>query len=484
MISSKAIDLIKTFSEDEFRKFRLYVSSPYFNREAIQVKFYGILKKNYPSFESRSFEKEKVFAKLYPGKKYNDGVMRNILSGTLELAQNFLAIESTQKNEFELTIALMRELTARKMEKLFVKANEKGKKNLEERKIKNEFYFYDNYLLLREERSDLINRKSTLYGAEVLIPEISDKLITFFIINILKSSAYIANSNKMMLNYDNDAGIINELEAYLEREAEKYRDITYIQYYYNAFKLAKTQNEIYFYNLKKIANSKYETLSATEKTDIFSILSNYCYYKINKGELKFKTEQFLIIKESIERGYHNSERGFLSHIQYLNAVITGIGAGEISWVENFIEQYKHELDNVNRENAHNFCCSLVYYHKKEYNDALNWAAKVKTDDLSYKHQLKSLYLKIYYDMNEIEPFYSHIDSYRHFLMNEKHVPELTRNVIGSYVSYAKKLFDIKNKTAERDFDLMKIQKEISDNKSMINKVWLLEKIEEIEKDSV
>jgi hypothetical protein len=481
MISSKAIDLLKTFSEEEFRKFGLYVSSPYFNKENIQVKFYGLLKKYYPEFDNRNFDKEKIFSKLYPDKKYNDGVMRNILSGTLELAGNFLAAENILNNGFNFNLSLMRELSLRKMEKHFEKAEKETKNILNCRTIMDEHYFYDNYLLTNEIRMDSARQKSMLYGTERLLPEMSNNLTIFYIINILKTGTYMANSNQMMLKFDHNLNIINDLEIYLEREAEKYKDITYIKYYYNAFKLAKTEDEKYFYSLIEIVNNDYEKLSIIEKGDIFIILTNYCYYKINKGELKFRKDHFLINKENIERGYYTAESPFLTHIRYQNVIITGIDAGEISWVETFMEKYKKELDKFNRENCYNFCRSLVYYHKKQYGDALDWAAKVKTDDLSYKHQLKSLYLKIYFDMNDTEPFYSHVDSYRHFIMNEKHIPAITRNVIGSYINFTKKLFDIKNRTAERDFDLIKIRREISESKAMINKPWLVERIDKIER---
>ena len=86
MIASKAIDLLRTFSEAEFKEFGNFTASPYFNREIVQVKFYELLKKYYPDFTAKTFTKEQVYSKLYPGKTFSDGVMRNILSKTLELA--------------------------------------------------------------------------------------------------------------------------------------------------------------------------------------------------------------------------------------------------------------------------------------------------------------------------------------------------------------------------------------------------------------
>ncbi len=213
------------------------------------------------------------------------------------------------------------------------------------------------------------------------------------------------------------------------------------------------------------------------------MLTNYCYYKINAGELQFRSEHFLIHKENIERGNYKGDLQFLSHIQYLNVVVTGIDAGEIGWVESFIEKYKGELDKINRENTYNFSHALISYHHKNYNEALNRAASVKTDDLSYKHQLKSFYLKIYYDMNETESFYSHVDSYRHFLTNEKHIPTATKDVLGNYVLLTKKLYDIKQNKAEKDFELFKLSNEISGNTLLVNKQWLLERADELEKTS-
>ena len=138
MISSKAIDLLKTFSEEEFRKFGLFVNSPYFNKETIQSRFYVILKKHYPHFDNRNFEKEKVFEKLYPGKKYNDGVMRNILSGMLDIEENFIRIQNLQENEIGSEIALMKELSDRKMDKLFERAEKQTETILNSRKVKDE----------------------------------------------------------------------------------------------------------------------------------------------------------------------------------------------------------------------------------------------------------------------------------------------------------------------------------------------------------
>ncbi len=480
MISSKAIDLVSTFNEAEFKEFGLFIASPFYNKEVVQVKFYEIMKKQRPLFTGYSFEKEKVFVKLYPGKKYNDGVMRNILSRTLELAENYLTVKRQAADPFSCRISLMRELSERKVQKLFEKVEVKAKEILDNLPAKDDQYYYSSFVLLNEKSKFLSRQKSSLYTSNDLLLEASENLTVSFLITMLQSKTNIANSNLKIFNFDKDP-TVNELEILAEKEITKNAEITYLKYYYNSFKLARTLDEKYFYELKKIVDSSYDKFRDQDRKDIFTILTNYCYFKINEGELHFKKEHFLLFRENIMRGHYKGSRNYLDHIKYFNVAVTGLEAGELCWVVDFIEKYKSELDDINRENSYNFCRALVYYHQAKYNDAVNWAAKVKADDLSYKHQLKSLYLKIYYDMNETEPFYSHIDSYRHFLLNEKLIPEVTKQVISSYINFTKKLFDIKNRIEEKDFDLFKIRKDISDNKAMINKSWLLERADKIEK---
>ncbi|HJY64462.1 MAG TPA: hypothetical protein VJ455_09930, partial [Ignavibacteria bacterium] len=260
---------------------------------------------------------------------------------------------------------------------------------------------------------------------------------------------------------------------------DKLTAVPYINYLYNTHKLVSTGEEKYFYALKNIFHHKYTSLGENDKRNLFSLLGNYCYVKTNTGELKFVNEQFVIIKTSIEHGYYKIGEGFISHLMFMNTVITGLEAGETGWVKNFIEKYKIELDHINRENTYIFCKALIYYWEKDYNKALDYAAKIKTGDTSYKHQIKSLYLKIYFDLPDTESFYLHIDSYKHFISADSNISKQVNTALGNYINYAKKIFDLKMKPNTEDADIELLKREIIKNKAMVNKPWLLRKIEEL-----
>lgn len=480
MISSKAIELLSTFSVSEFQKFGLFLRSPYFNNEKVQVKFYVLLMKRYPLFDQKNFTKEMLYKKLYPGRKFNDGVMRNILSSTLELAQKFLIAErAIQMNENYFS-QLLEELLNRRQLKLSEKAESGLEGVIEDEGIKDENYFHWKFVLEGLRRKSQLKQKSTLLYSDENLRSMAENLTNSYLINILRVNTFIINTNRNILKYNFDPLMLREVESLYNLNKEKFDNVTYLDYFFSSLKLAQTEDEQYFFRLKNILTNKFEELRDPDKSNIFSLLTNYCYIKINEGNSDFRRRNFELHREHIERGYFKGEKGYLSHIMYINVAVTGFDSGEFEWTEQFLDNYKRELDDTNRENTYNFCRALYYFHKKNYEKSLELAARVLTDDLSYKHQLKSLYLKVYFELNETEQFYSHIDSYRHFLSNQKNIPIETKEIVGAYVSFAKQIFDLKENRISDRYEMLRLKTEIISNKAMINKYWLLEKLTELE----
>jgi hypothetical protein len=482
MIKSKAIDLLKTFTAEEMKEFGLFISSPFFNKEKVLIQLFDLLMKYYPLFTGRGFTKEKIFTKIYPGKKYNDGMLRNSLSKIHSLGERFIAIKNFESQSFEYELRLLESLSERKLEKQFKKQEDLFLEMLSNEKSKDSEY-YKRMRILDELRINLsLNQKSSIvgWGANAL-RSIQSNLRTEFLISIYKNACYLLNERKQMYSQEHDKTLMDKTEEYILKNREELKNITYIWYYYNSYKLASTQKEEYFYELREILSNKYDELSKTDKRNIYVMLTNFCYVQRNSGNEKYSKEHFSLLRENIKRGEYQTTGGFMSHIYYMNAVIIGLGTGESDWVLNFMKAYKDEMDEINKQNTYDFCNAFYNYTVGDYNKALQIASTIETNDLSYKHQLKSLYLKIFFDMNSIESFYSHIDSYKHFIANENNASKELRNTINSYITFAKKLFDLKNSAEDKDFEISKLEKEVQNSKALINKVWILERISAIKK---
>jgi hypothetical protein len=247
------------------------------------------------------------------------------------------------------------------------------------------------------------------------------------------------------------------------------------------YNLLKSGSEKIFSELLTELLISYRKIDNPTLRNLFTAAENFAAEKINSGILEYFPELFRIYRFMVEHKLYTGSYGHMRHIFYINIVSTGLEAGEMEWVESFIENYRNEVYEEFRENSYNMAQAIFYYWKKDYNKSLSLAAKVTTEDFVFKINIRSLYLKIYYDINETESFYSHIDALKHYYTKSKEVPESIRRVLAEYVNYSKQLFDYKNLPNHDGFELAQLKNLISDNKSLLNKTWLLRKIAEIEK---
>src|SRR5258708_7115628 len=96
------ISLLSGLSEAELARFGEFLQSPYFNKTQYISNFYKEFKAQlFPAGNGEKTSagrignnRKEIFAKLYPGKKYNDSTFRKISSNLLKFLENFLYIES------------------------------------------------------------------------------------------------------------------------------------------------------------------------------------------------------------------------------------------------------------------------------------------------------------------------------------------------------------------------------------------------------
>jgi hypothetical protein len=79
MLNSQLIEILKTFSRDEISEFGDMVCSPYFNKKSAVTKFWKEINKYAPDFNSANLSREKIYSKVFPGKEYNYGTMKNLV---------------------------------------------------------------------------------------------------------------------------------------------------------------------------------------------------------------------------------------------------------------------------------------------------------------------------------------------------------------------------------------------------------------------
>src|SRR5205085_5623969 len=121
MLKSKLIVALRSFSPEELKSFRNYIVSAFHNSNKNVIKFFDIIRTYAPELNSTILEKEKVFKKLFPGRKYNDIVIRILISNMLRLAEEFLAYKKYSEDVLAEKKYLLESLKEKKLENLFRK---------------------------------------------------------------------------------------------------------------------------------------------------------------------------------------------------------------------------------------------------------------------------------------------------------------------------------------------------------------------------
>lgn len=479
MEKSKLIVVLKTFTKDEIKSFNDFVRSPFFNNETVLIKLADYLQKHHPTYNSPQIEKEKVFAFLYPGKKYNDGLMRNIISDLLRLAEEFLAVTGFQADNIKKGLQLLEELYNRKLWNHFQRQREKTDIEIEKDGFKNGKYFDRKaeltVLYLGFLREEDINFRET----HKVLQETSDLMTAGSLVKLLFYNTYMLSVQANIGNISYRLNLADEIESFFENKGKHYLQIPYIEAYYLSYKLFETKDEKYFYKLKDSFQRNFNRINNLDKTEIFSAMKYYAF--INEGKTEFIKELFLLYKQEVESGIYNDSDDFIDSGSFMAVVRRGFDAEEFKWTEEFINNHINEVKEDSRKDTLHQCIAAKYYWEKNYDSSLRELAKITSGILQFKLNIKSLTLNIYYDLNETEQFYSHVDTYKHFILKNKLVHERIRGYINNYINYSKRLFDIKNTNVPyKEFELRKLRKEISENQALTEKIWLLKKAEELE----
>jgi hypothetical protein len=483
MISSKLVSVLRTFSKEEIKEFRKFVDSPFFNKEGKYVlRFYDEIKKYYPDFTSNSLERSILFNKLYPGKEYNDSVIRKISSALQKLTEEYLnynVFKSSGYLKELLNLKMFREkrlinhfeLRSAELDNSFNNTEEKidieyfrNRYKLELEKIN---YYMDFHSLIKQQQESMQNiQKYIVYDSLINLLDIGYNLLVGL------TSMYSGKANMVMQFLE-----IVDLESVskmLKKESPDFFPIFELFYVrYKSFQNFKDED---YTKYKKLAMKNIHYFDKENRFTIMVSLQNFCIRKFVSGQKHFAAELHGIHKEMLAKGLIiNDKNGFMNMNSFRNIILTAQTVGKYSWMEKFINEHEKNLIPEQRESLSAWARASVDYDKKEFESALRKLLKVKNDHFLTKHDIKILMMKIFYELKDFETALSFADTYRHMVENDKTYADVHRNSHRSFaVFYSRFIKLIANEnTKELPFLKNEIEKSVTNSKD-----WLLLKISE------
>lgn len=480
MFRTKAIDILKTLNKTEFKKLSVFLSSPYFNKNKKIIKLYDCLKRFYPEFADPKLTNESLHSCIYPGKKYNDSMLKNLLSEFFGLSEKFIMQRAVDNDKRINLKKLASEYVKQGSEKNFTSTLEKLLKITDESGFDTEF-FKDrmfagsemlHFLSIRSRQQEALS-----YLEESAINVLSDFLVSHFKIwgNVLLIGEYYkkesAGPSVLRVNdFVNHSGLLEFMENYFP---DKYRFIA--PYYFAVCSIMHPENDDYYFSLKEHLQKNIGLFSFKEKFLLITNAENICARKINTGNSHFMKEMYDLNIIKLNNKLFSYAGSTIFHpASFRNICKIAISQNELDWTQDFIEDYSKYLPSDDKKNTVHYCLLLVNFKAGKFEAALKNANSIELNSSFYKIEVRSFIMIIYFELGYYDEGIDLALTFKKFLTGNRELSDFQKD---TYTSFTACYMELCNYKDNYDIERLSYAKKIFDeNPSIVLKDWLAEKI--------
>ncbi|MCB0728887.1 MAG: hypothetical protein KDD00_15590 [Ignavibacteriae bacterium] len=483
MKDTKLIQILKTFTKEEIKNFEKFVASPYFSHGRDLTPFYKIMKSYYPDFENSKFTAEKIFSKLHPEEKFNKSKAENVLRvlsfELTKMAEEFLATEFARSNKFRERINLLDALIKKNLDKQFSNLFSDSLNNIDNLVEEyNGMHFADLYYFYMLDLKNNYNNNRADKG----YIECNIYLLIYF---FQCAGNLIDNSGKRKMN--NNIVTDDDTVEHFTASIDFSNFISYLKNKKGIRKQDKDILEMCLYNYMLSIDKQNVTLadktadlfykyrhlfSDDTKLNFFTVLHNV-YSEVNDKE-----KLYILYNKILDDDIFNPEKGHqISFVLYRLIIQNFTDLSKLTEAESFILRYTHFLNSDKKESFYNFGFALIEFKRNNFEKALGYVSKVEMIFLLFKYDIRNLYLMIYYKLEYSDEAYSLLDSYKHFLKNNKDVSDEKRELNDNFACYYRKLLSAK--LSGNSSDLYETMKKLTDENKIVHKEWLLEQFSDL-----
>jgi len=484
MINKYLISVFKSFSAEDWKKYRNFIKQ----RDIISGRHYYPLVNLLHGY----FKKQVDYGKIYAGKlfekaykkKYSERTILNRQSELLMLTKEFLNFLSLEKNKFIKSNLYYRELLERNLLEMFSRDTVTPEKLIDENIYNQELYgdlqervllnasFHQHKkeqkrameLYFRHSRILLADIICNLYrtGQEMLIQKYESIEQEFNPVMDFLSSIIPDNFFKALIKRKDKQYIIPAVRYYLFKSIQNLSDSKYLS---DALKIFY-KNEINF--------------TEDFRTDIYRTLMTYYIMKVNRGEIKYNNELFLLYKRKLQQNLVSDLKmsGYPANV-FREYIVTGLKVRQYKWVEMVIKKYSPLLPVHLRDDEVNLAMIRMCFNRKEYGKALTLINNHKTKN--NLHNLDSMRYKLacFFELKRFEEAYFEIDRSKHYLKyNRSRLPEFHRMYFKKFLDKVLKILNYIANPFNKDPEMILFEIE-SDESNYLMKDWVSRKAREL-----
>ncbi len=462
----KLYNTLRKLEREEVWQVKKLLQSPFFVFRKDVGKLFNCL---YPYvLKDKTFpSKERVFAKVFPQRAFNDGLLRGVMSDLFELIEEYFLIMQQRKDTIQTRNRLAEIYRNRELSKCYQGVIKKTEELLEKYPQRNEFY-YRQLLDFQKEKIqfELLNQRTKSFNLD----EVAETMDILYLMQKLKHTC-IQFTHQKLYKTTYDYGILSNLLDLID--LEKYLKIPAIGiYYYCYLFLTEEDGDEYFQKFKEVLFQHSDHFDQSEIKILHLHAINFCIGQANRGRSQFREEILELYKDGLETGYL-IEDGQISRFTYNNIVGAGTSLKEFEWSQSFIEDYASLLDDDYRDSTVSFNMARLEYSRKNYKAALLHLQNTEYEDVLNTIIAKTMVSRIYYEEKTIDALLSHLDSFQIYI-RRKDVSDFYRKNVLNNIRYLKNLVSL---TGDKK-QINSLRKEIENEAVLTEKSWLLDQLNE------
>lgn len=252
-----------------------------------------------------------------------------------------------------------------------------------------------------------------------------------------------------------------------------------IQIYRTIIDLMETKSHDIYLQLIDLLDSHEDLISADNLNNFYTVATNFCIHKVKTGDVDYYRHIFDLYRIMDNKNLL-LENNIIPAGKLKNMVSTGCRVREFDWATKLIHKYYTFLRKDIRGAARNYNLGLIAFHKKEYQQTLDYLYTLDNIDFSHDLNRRIMIVKSHY---EIETEYKETTaqvfrSIEKYIQENKLITAKNRTAYKNFIRLLINLYRVRHR--EGKMTLESIKNKLEKSEFISNKIWLLEKIKELE----
>ena len=476
--------LLNTFSTREKKRFSRFVNSPYFNTDQQITTLLGLLEETIAQGQaSDELWQMKIYKTVFGnfgvGKQLDKKQKTRLVSKMNELmvlAKKFLTIEGLEEHPAAQSEILYQKLSG-KQRAAFYRRQLKKERKLLAKQTQQNVDFYNHAFRVETAGLHFLYQKGTL-AEEDNLQEVNRNLDLYYLLHKLKLHSTALSFKQVSDKEHQELRHFDALKPLLALPDYKAQPLVNI--YLKIINLMETGEECYYFQLLELLESHHQQIPVTNLHDFYKVACNFCINQIVKGMVKYNEHLFELYKKMDDKHLFAADQS-IDSTTLKNIITISCKVGDFKWAKEMTHKYHDLISSENTKSVLNFNLGLIAFYENKYKTAIHYFIRVDKINPAYDINCRMLLIKSHYQLDQeyderTVTIFRNTEQYVH---KYKSLNSVNRSGFKNFVRVLILLYKIKfcsgKMTLERVQDKMGKMSYISD------KVWLMEKIEELKR---